>query len=165
MAMQQIVPTPKPVHCAKQIQVYRFTLIRRSLGSCKALTRGPGDDEGDLEDVAPATAGQVDDEWGRPPVASRSDAHGDAVGLLVDLSGQLVPQVVQGPPPEMERDPVLLGLGEQRIGARLHAPNPPPRPRLATEHDDGEVFGEAGLQLSHEEPWLYSGDQRSRVLL
>ena len=76
--------------------------------------RPDGEDE-DVEVLAPA--GQVDDEWGRLPVAARSDAHGDAVGL-----------------------------GE---------PNPPPWPRLATEHDDRE----AGLQLSHQEPWLYLGDQ------
>ena len=42
-----------------------------------SLTKGPGQEDDDLEGPAIATVGQVDDERGEPPVAARSDAHGD----------------------------------------------------------------------------------------
>ena len=121
----------------------------------EALTRGPGQEDDDLEGPAIATVGQVDDERDQTPVAARSDAHGDAVGLLVDPSSQLVPQVVQGPPPDMVCGPAFPGLVVEPLVARLHEPNPP----------NTTTGRSLCLHLSRKQSCLYSLDQKSRVIL
>ena len=136
----------------------------------EALTRGPGQHDDDLEGLAGAAMGQVDDERGQPPVAARSDAHGDVegedvgVGVAVgaDAAVQLVPQLAHGPPREMELGPAVLGDGP--LGARSHEPDQPPHPSLASQHV-GELSGSAALQSSRRKPWsfLCSGDQEAEL--
>ena len=112
----------------------------------EALTRGPGHHHDNLVGLGVArVAGQIDDEWSRPPLEARPDAHGDAVGVLAvdegDAVGQLVPQVVHGPPPEREDVPVVLVV--EPLGVRSHEHDRPPR--LAEHHVEDAV-----LQLSQE---------------
>ena len=66
------------------------------------LTWRPRHEDDDVEGL-PA-AGQVDDQWGRPPVHTRSDAHDEVGDVHGDTqpAGQLLPQVVRGPAPEYE---------------------------------------------------------------
>ena len=73
----------------------------------EALTRGPGQHDDDLEGLAGAAVGQVDDERGEPPVAARSDAHGDVRAVHDDEVRQVASQAERGPPPEPELAPAV----------------------------------------------------------
>lgn len=140
---------------------------------------GPGKRHDNLEGLAVAAAGQVDDEWGEPPVAARSDAHDEAVGQVclserrhrmtkpwgrspvedADAYVQLLAQLEDGPPEERERGPAVLGV-QPLVKAVLGVePDRPPCPLLLRPEDDsGEASGDADLQQSsreeHDSGWL-----------
>jgi hypothetical protein len=137
----------------RELRTYRERERERERG---ALTWCPDHVDDDLDDVAIAAAGQVDDEWGEPPVASGSDAHDDVEGG--DAEGQLVPEVLHGPPRERDLGPALLLLGVEAVIVRPHEPNEPRASAVcgchhAAEDELGEVLEEAGLQFIRKEAW------------
>ena len=66
------------------------------------LTWRPGHDDDDVEGLV--AVWQIDEQWGRPPLRTRSDAHDEVGGVHggIQPAGQLLPQVEHGPAPEYE---------------------------------------------------------------
>ena len=120
-----------------------------------SLTKGPGQEDDDLEGPAIATVGQVDDERGQPPVAARSDAHGDVpvVDAGADEEPQVVPQAKRGPAPEPDLAPAFVPgvLGVVPVVERPHEPDQPSRLQV----DDPEEVSVWGiLQLHHKDGYV-----------
>lgn len=105
----------------------------RELGEChvERLTRRPGDDDDDVDGVAVALAGHVDEHGREPPLAARLDAHDEVHVGDARTAGQLVPQGAHRVPPELDRGPGVRLLVVAPVLGCPDVLDQPPRRQLA----------------------------------